>query len=182
MSRVPKFFKKVERSMTHYYVFQLKNGNHILYDSNMRNPIEYGSINIIDGLLSRLPDTRIVTYYDSNDTYGFKKNNRKKPTMNHNNRLNDMSGRDSDAEWVGFNADSKTFYYFELEGGIVALFDEEMGQPVILNSSLTGYDFRSKVNVLVLTQITKSSDIFYFKQVDKRLIFRYKVGSKKTSN
>ena len=179
MERIPKYYKRIERGIFDYYVFELNNGNYILYDKKMRNPIEFGSIKIIDGLLERLSDKIKVTYYDSSKVFGFKKNNRQKPKFNKDNALKDLSGKDSDSEWVGFNGLSPVFYYFELEGGKVALFDEEMGQPVMINSMLKGYDFRSKVNFIVSKYIKKTSTIYYFKQINGELKFRIAIQSEK---
>jgi hypothetical protein len=172
MDRKPKFFKKIERGMKTFYCIELKNGNYILYDKNMRNPIEWGSIAVVDGLLSTLPDDVKVTYFDQSDIFGFVKNNRRKPKQNPNNINKDYSGRDSHTEWVGLNVLSRSFFYIWLENGKAALFDEEMGQPVMLNQSFKGYDYKSKVDYIVSRSLSPNSSIFYFKQINGELKFR----------
>ena len=178
MDRKPKFFKKIERHMKTFYCIELKNGNYILYDKNMRNPIEWGSIAIIDGLLSTLPDDVNVIYYDYSEIVGLTKTNRKKPKQNINNKNKDYSGKDSVTEWISLDVLSPSFFYIWLENGKVALFDEEMGQPVILNQSFKGYDYKNKIDYIVTKHLTDKSSIFYFKQINGELKFRLAKKSK----
>ena len=172
MSRKPKTFKKIERGIKSYYCIELKNGNYILYDTNMRNPIEWGSIAIVDGLLSTLPDNINVYYYDNDNTFGLRKNNRKKPKQNMSNVNKDYSGRDLPTEWTSLDVLSEGFFYIELENNKVAIFDIQMGQPIIINSTFKGYDFKSKANIIISSYIPPTADIYYFKQVSEELKFR----------
>jgi len=73
---------------------------------------------------------------------------------------------------VSLDVLSPTFFYIQLENGKVVLFDEEMGQPVILSSAFTGYNFKAKVDYIVTKHLTDKSSIFYFKQINGELKFR----------
>jgi hypothetical protein len=172
MARKPKTFKKIEKGIDTYYCIGLKNSNYILYDTNMRNPLEWGSIAIVDGLLSTLRDNVTVYYYDHDETFGLRKNNRKKPQQNKDNTNKDYSGRDLPTEWTSLDPLSDCFFYIELENNKVAVFDIQMGQPIIVNSVFKGYDFKSKTNILISKYIPEKSDIYYFKQINGELKFR----------
>lgn len=171
--RKPKNFKKIDLSIKNYYCIELINGNYIVYDQDMRNPIEYGSLVIVEGLFSKLQDSYNVIYYKSSDLKGFEQTNRKKPTLNSKIELTKSNGKDVSVYWTVLDPKQNTFYYIELENNKVALFDSDMGNPITLGSNVKGYGQKSVVDVIV-SSLPKDSTVFYFKQINKELRFRSK--------
>lgn len=166
--RKPKHFKTVDLNIKTYYSIELLNGNNIVYDLNMRNPICWGSLVITDGFLSTLPEDYRVIYYKVSGVKGLEKTNRKRPVFNKDLEIKDLKGRDIETAWTSLDLKERIFYYVRLDNGKTVLFDSEMGQPLFINTALKGYGNRQMLDVIV-SKLNPDSTIYYFDQLNGEL-------------
>lgn len=165
----PKFFKDIDSKKKIYYCFELINGQYIIYDHEMRNPVKYsnfigwGSIVIVQNLISMLDETNTVFYYKWNNINGMKRVEMAKPTPS-KDIIKRSNGTDLNTVWNIIDPKERIYYYFKLQNGKIAIFDSEMGNPVMLNSVIKGYSYKSVTDVLI-TKLHPDCSVYYFDQL-----------------
>ncbi len=72
MKQKPSHFKKIDVSEVTFFNFKLDASTYALYDSDMGEPVSYGSLNFVGATISNLPKKCTIFYFELSPTMGWK--------------------------------------------------------------------------------------------------------------
>jgi hypothetical protein len=80
MKKKPLHLKEIDKAETMFFYFKLDATTYILYDSDMGEPVSYGSLNIVGGTISKLNPKSTIFYFELDNSQGWKMKKSYKPT------------------------------------------------------------------------------------------------------
>jgi hypothetical protein len=79
MKQKPIHFKKIDPKETTFFNFKLDASTYVLYDSDMGEPVSYGSFNFVSATIAKLSSKSTIFYFELNNTDGWKLKRAYKP-------------------------------------------------------------------------------------------------------
>jgi hypothetical protein len=72
MKQKPIHFKKIDPTETTFFNFKMDASTYALYDSDMGEPVSWGSFNFVGATISNLPKNSTIYYFELSTTSGWK--------------------------------------------------------------------------------------------------------------
>jgi hypothetical protein len=72
MKQNPLHFKKIDVREVTFFNFKLDASTYALYDSDMGEPVSYGSLNFVGATIANLPKKCTIFYFELSPTMGWK--------------------------------------------------------------------------------------------------------------
>lgn len=79
MRKKPIHLKDIDPREDTFFYFKLDATTHVLYDSDMGEPVAYGSFNMVGNVIVRLPKTCTIYYMEPDASRGWKMKKAYKP-------------------------------------------------------------------------------------------------------
>lgn len=79
MKQKPTHLKKIDPRENTFFNFKLDASTYVLYDSDMGEPVAYGSFNLVGATISNLSPKCTIYYFELNSTDGWKLKRAYKP-------------------------------------------------------------------------------------------------------
>lgn len=79
MRQKPRMFKEIDPEETTFFSFKLDASTFVLYDSDMGEPVAYGSFNLVGATISKLSSKCTIFYFELNPRDGWKLKRAYKP-------------------------------------------------------------------------------------------------------
>ena len=80
MRKLPSHLTAIDPRETTFFYFKLDATTHILYDSDMGEPVAYGSFNLVGTTITKLPKQSMVFYFEMDTNKGWRLVKTYKPT------------------------------------------------------------------------------------------------------
>lgn len=77
--RPPLYPKKPDISEKLFYHYKISPSIYVLFDSDMNTPLAYGSFNFVGSVISELPKSSTIFYYEADGREGWKMKRSYKP-------------------------------------------------------------------------------------------------------
>jgi len=79
MKQKPTHLKKIDIKETTFFNFKLDASTYVLYDSDMGEPVSYGSFNLVSATISNLSSNCTIYYFELSTSEGWKLKRAYKP-------------------------------------------------------------------------------------------------------
>ena len=72
MKKKPIHLKEIDKNETTFFHFKMDPTTYALYDSDMGEPVSYGSVNMVSGTIASLPLSSTIFYFELDNAAGWK--------------------------------------------------------------------------------------------------------------
>jgi hypothetical protein len=81
MKKKPVHLKEIAFGEKVFFYYKIDPTTHVLYDSDMGEPVAYGSINLVGAVISNLPKSSTIYYFEPDKSLGWRMKRSYKPGL-----------------------------------------------------------------------------------------------------